>query len=358
MRDPFSWSLPLGRLFGIVIRAHILFPIFILIMWLRVATAPAAEYPPGTGLEVLVMMGLLFVSVLLHEFGHCFAARMVDGEGNEVMLWPLGGLAKCDVPHTPRANFITAAGGPLMNLLLCALAALVLAWCSLRPSLDPRVDQLWDTVLYNWQESAWYGSEHAAAQNVRQLEYWQVLVARFFWLNWFGFLLNVCIIGFPLDGGQMLQAALWPRLGYRRSMMTAIFIGFVFMFIIGIYSLVIKDPLILCLAGFIYFSCKHQWILLETGAEDSVFGYDFSQGYTSLERDQPPAPRKKRPNFIQRWLQRRKQLKIQREQEQAEADERRMDQLLEKIAREGKGALTDEEERFLKRVSDKYRNRH
>jgi hypothetical protein len=88
-----------------------------------------------------------------------------------------------------------------------------------------------------------------------------------------------------------------------------------------------------------------------------VFGYDFSQGYTSLERDEPPPPRKRRPNFWQRWLQRRAARKLQAEAERREAEERRMDELLEKIQREGKQALTDEENRFLKRVADKYRNR-
>ena len=71
----------------------------------------------------LVMCGLLFLSILLHEFGHCFAARSVDGDATEVLLWPLGGLAYCDVPHTPRANLITALGGPAVNLGLCVMAA-------------------------------------------------------------------------------------------------------------------------------------------------------------------------------------------------------------------------------------------
>ena len=68
------------------------------------------------------MCGLLFLSILLHEFGHCFAARSVDGDATEMLLWPLGGLAYCDVPHTPRANLITALGGPAVNLALCVLA--------------------------------------------------------------------------------------------------------------------------------------------------------------------------------------------------------------------------------------------
>src|SRR5262245_59066634 len=122
MRDPFTWSLPFGRMFGITIRIHILFPIFILIMWLQAATK---KPDPGHNfaLQMLAVMGLLFISVLIHEFGHCFAARSVDGDANEVLLWPLGGLANCDVPNTPRAHFLTAAGGPLANLLLCVLAA-------------------------------------------------------------------------------------------------------------------------------------------------------------------------------------------------------------------------------------------
>ena len=50
-------------------------------------------------------------------------------------------------------------------------------------------------------------------------------------------------------------------------------------------------------------------------------------------------------------------LQGQLQAERQEADERRMDQLLEKIQREGRQSLTDEENRFLKRVADKYRNR-
>ena len=350
MRDPFSWSLPLGRMFGITIRLHILFPLFVLVIWWKVA----ADQGAAPGVQMLIVMGLLFISVLLHEFGHCFAARLVDGEANEVLLWPLGGLANCDVPHTPRANFVCAAGGPLMNLLLCVLAGGVLAFCSFRPSFDPTINQLWWTELTDWQGQL-FGSDFSSAPH--RLEYWQVLVARFFWVNWVGFLINVLILGFPLDGGRMLQALLWPRLGYRQAMMTAIFFGFVFMFILAIYAVVKNELLILCLALFIYVSCKQQWILLETGTEDTLFGYDFSQGYTSLERDQPPPPRKKRPNFLQRWLQRRRAAKLQREQEREAAEERRMDELLAKIQRDGRQSLTDEENRFLKRVADKYRNR-
>ena len=45
--------------------------------------------PVVAGLAVL-----FFVSVLCHELGHCFVARWVDGDATEIMMWPLGGLAR------------------------------------------------------------------------------------------------------------------------------------------------------------------------------------------------------------------------------------------------------------------------
>jgi stage IV sporulation protein FB len=353
MRDPFTWSLPLGRLFGITIKVHVLFFVFIVVMWLKKLGPKSHE---GEALAMMVLMLLLFVSVLLHEFGHCFAARYVDGEANEVLLWPLGGLARCDVPHTAWANFVTAAGGPLVNLMLCVISGAVLIGMQFQPSFDPRPDQAWTTILYNFADGKNYGSVWAGSACER-LPAWIHLVAQFFWVNWFCFLLNVLLCGFPLDGGRMLQATLWPRFGYRSAMRTAIFVGFLVMFIAGAYALIQEELMVLCLAGAIYVACKHEWITLEMGGEESLFGYDFSQGYTSLERDQPAPQRKKRPNFVQRWLQRRAAKKLQRQQEQQEADERRMDELLDKIAREGIQALTDEENRFLKRVAED-RNRH
>jgi stage IV sporulation protein FB len=98
-------------------------------------------------------------------------------------------------------------------------------------------------------------------------------------------------------------------------------------------------------------------MVLESAHEDSLFGYDFSQGYTSLEKDEPPPPKPKKQNFLQRWLAQRAAKKHQQEQEQRVADDRRMDELLEKIQRFGKNSLTDEEQRFLKRVADRYKNK-
>ncbi|HEY7155184.1 MAG TPA: hypothetical protein VH575_14575, partial [Gemmataceae bacterium] len=183
-----------------------------------------------------------------------------------------------------------------------------------------------------------------------------IILARLFWVNWTLFLLNVVLVCFPMDGGRMLQSALWPSLGYRQATLIVIYAGFIMTVLVGLVSIVYNEILIFCLAAFIYISCRGQLIILETGGEEGLFGYDFSQGYTSLEREQRVTT--KRANWWKRWRDRRAARKLQREIETREADERRLDELLEKVQRVGMSGLTDEERRFMKRVSDRYRNRN
>jgi Zn-dependent protease len=352
MRDPMSWSLPLGRLFGIQVRVHVLLPIVVLGLVLR--TAASKDVPDGAWLDTLMIAGLLFFSVLLHEFGHCWGARRVDGDASEILMWPLGGLAYCDVPHTPRANFICVICGPLVNVALCVVCGVLIVLLSeCRPT--------WNPFWQPWRHSpageiwltTWAGDIFPTTSPAL------VILARLFWVNWWLFLFNMLLVAFPMDSARILQCILWKYTGYHRATMVAVMVGFVMAIVVGIAAITINDLLLGFLALFVYTSCRHQWIVLEMGGEDSVFGYDFSQGYTSLERDQPtaaPMPRR-RPSWFQRWRQRRTQQKMQREQETREAEERRLDQLLEKVQRDGLSALTDEERRFLKRASDRYRNR-
>src|SRR5438445_8601889 len=124
MWDPFSWSLPLGRVFGITVRVNILFPVVAVGLILRYAYETKPPFPANTWVDASMLLALLFGSVLLHEFGHCAGARLVDGDATQVVLWPLGGLASIEVPHTPRANFIATAAGPAINLLICAVTCL------------------------------------------------------------------------------------------------------------------------------------------------------------------------------------------------------------------------------------------
>jgi Zn-dependent protease len=359
MTDPFAWSFPLGRLFGITIRIHWLFPFVAVSLILLVALgkndAGSPLYPHGAWIDATIIMAILFVSVLFHEFGHCFAARSVNGDAQEVLLWPLGGLANVDIPHRPRAHFITAAAGPAVNIVIAVVCAvLLIVVFKYQPSWNP----LPGAYLYRESDgrvlmNVWGGgTDHL-------LPYaGPVWLARIFWLNYFGALFNLVLIGFPMDSGRMLQSALWPSLGYRLATLYAVFAGFAMVFLVALYGIITSSMLSLCLALFIYTACQRQWVILETGGEEGVFGYDFSQGYTSLERDQiQAAPPVRKVSWWRRWLQRRAARKMQRQLEEREAEERRLDELLDKLHRQGRAALTDEEQRFMKRVSDRYRNR-
>ena len=357
LRDVLSYAFPIGQLFGITMRVHIVLPMVFLGLIGRVVVAKDANgvylYPAGTWQDAAWLMGLMFFSILLHEFGHCFAARYMDGEADEVLLWPLGGLAFCrSLPNTPLAHFVFAVGGPLVNILLCVVSGLVIYFVfDYLPPLNP----------------FWYPYRIAADSIAIRPWTWGdvdpesrllvITLLRFFWINWILTLFNLVLVGFPFDSGRMLQAALWPRLGHYQATKIAIYCGFGVMVLVGLLSIVYGEPLMAFLTIFIFVSCAQEMMVLEAAHEDSLFGYDFSQGYTSLEKDEPPPPRRKKQNFIQRWLAQRAARKLQQEQEQRAADDLRMDELLDKIQKFGKTSLTDEEHRFLKRVADRYKNK-
>jgi Zn-dependent protease len=46
----------------------------------------------------------LFLIVMLHEFGHALACRQVGGVANQIVLWPLGGVAYVNPPQRPGAT--------------------------------------------------------------------------------------------------------------------------------------------------------------------------------------------------------------------------------------------------------------
>src|ERR1700721_2651809 len=83
----------------------------------------------------------LFLIVTIHEFGHALACRQVGGTSNQIVLWPLGGVAYVDPPPRPGATLWSIAAGPLVNVALISLLyAVVLlgrsqAWAVSTPDL-------------------------------------------------------------------------------------------------------------------------------------------------------------------------------------------------------------------------------
>ena len=82
-----SWSVNIGSIAGTAVRIHITFLLFLIWIWF-------ANYETGGSAAAwsgLLFMVLLFLCVLLHEFGHIFTARGFGVNTPDVILLPIGG---------------------------------------------------------------------------------------------------------------------------------------------------------------------------------------------------------------------------------------------------------------------------
>jgi hypothetical protein len=191
------------------------------------------------------------------------------------------------------------------------------------------------------------------------------IVGWFGYLNWILTLANLVIPALPFDCGRMVRAVHGSISAVSTRDNTLIF-GLaractIILVLVGLIRLAMlrADGLTLIGLGLlIELLVRAETRMLEEGGylDQGVFGYDFSEGYTSLESSAAKV-RPSRESALKRWRRRRSELRRQRRLAREIAEERRMDEILEKLHREGRGALTDEEHRFLVRVSARYRNR-
>jgi Zn-dependent protease len=136
----------------------------------------------------------LFLIVTLHEFGHALACRQVGGKANQIVLWPLGGVAYVDPPPRPGATLWSIAAGPLVNV---ALLPILFIGFTLGKSLG------------------WAQTFPDAYRLVRSILVMDIGLLVF----------NILPI-YPLDGGQILRSLLWFVMGRARSLMAATIVGF------------------------------------------------------------------------------------------------------------------------------------
>ena len=121
------------------------------------------------------------------------------------------------------------------------------------------------------------------------------------------------------------------------------------------FTIATNESLLIGLSLMMLFACVLK--LRSLDMEEGAFG-DFSSGYSSLDQDEDASkPKPKKQSFVKRWLKARTAKRLRQEAAQRLQDDERMDQMLDKIARSGKLSLTDEERRFMERVSARYRNK-
>jgi len=327
-RTLFFWSIPVGRIAGVEIRVSWMLPAFAVVAVLLMGLALGLTYS-----------ALLFTIVLFHEFGHVIAARSTGGSAEEIVLSPLGGLAAAIPGPGYPAQIITAAGGPLVNFVICSLLFPGLY----APETLPRV--LLPELPF-------------ALLQVETLGIQLCLLT--FHISWVLLLINLLPV-FPFDGGQMLHGALSMRMPADRVFRGMIVGGFVTAGVLLVGGLVANWAW-LAVLGAIVLAINIMQSFQEGSQEfrdDSFMGYDFSQGYTSLERTSGRTADKesKQQSSWQRWRDRRQARREQQARERQENDEAQLDSLLAKVHDHGVQSLTPSEKRLLQRVSSEYRER-
>jgi Zn-dependent protease len=195
----------------------------------------------------------LFVIVLLHECGHALACRQVGGRADEIVLWPLGGVAYVAPPMRPGATLWSIAAGPLVNVVL----AFVLFGLGMLGG------------AMSWTETA-----PDAMSFFRAL--WMVNAALL--------VFNLLPI-YPLDGGQIVRSLLWFVIGRARSLMVASIIGFLGVALLFLVAFGLQSIWLGILALFILANCwrglQHARLLARVARLPRREGFQCSSCHTA-----------------------------------------------------------------------------
>ncbi|MFD8388285.1 site-2 protease family protein [Streptomyces sp. NPDC059680] len=178
-------SIRIGSVRSVTVRAHWSVPLIMLLFAYGLADRTLPAYAPGLAPLAYATAGvagalLLLASLVAHETAHALMARRAGVPVRDMTLWALGGMTRMDRPTTARTTFAVAVSGPLASLLLGGAAV-------------------------------------GAAEGVHATLGWRLPVAVLGWLGATNLLLGVfnLLPAAPLDGGRVLQAALWWRSGDR-----------------------------------------------------------------------------------------------------------------------------------------------
>jgi Zn-dependent protease len=220
-----SWSLPIIRIAGIQLRIHVTF--LLLIAWLAFGYYAAGGSAAALGRVFFIL--LLFVCVVLHEFGHAFAAKAFGINTPDITLLPIGGVARLErMPEEPVQELIIAVAGPAVNVVIAACLFLVAG-----------------------------GGEVLNPATVEGGN----LVAQLLTINVVLFLFNL-LPAFPMDGGRVLRALLATRLSYARATQIAANIGQGCAFVFGFIGL-LANPFLLFIALFVYIGASQEAALAQ-----------------------------------------------------------------------------------------------
>ena len=287
---------------------------------------------------------LALASLVLHEFAHIFAGRATGGYGDEILISPFGGLARVHPGGTFLSRLVVPASGPIVNLAVCA------ALVPLLISQEQSVSGLMNPFKYGEIIGAFDDATPIA-----------VMAAQLgFIVNWLLVLINLIPVH-PLDGGRMLQAFLSEQYGAQVSNGIYLKVGTIAGFVFLIAGLMFNSAMVVAIGAFVLLMNMEETYRMRTveSYDDSFMGYDFSQGYTSLEREEGSEKEQGQAKLgpFARWKLAREERREQLELERNEEAEQQLDAILARLHEVGYDSLTEQERRTLKRASNKFKNR-
>ena len=239
-------SYKLTTVMGIPIRLHLT----LIILLLYVAFT--------RGLSGVLLAAGVFASVALHELGHSWVAIRKGCSVREIMLLPIGGVAKMShIPSRPMDEFLIAGAGPLASFLLAVCFFLLAA----------------------------------------------VAPAAYLFIYLSTINLMLCLFNllpsFPMDGGRIFRAFMSPRLGRVKATALAAKIGRIMAVLFGIYGLFNGQFMLILIAIFIYNAAAAEY--------RSVVAQHMTQQWYEPEQNQadihvsPPPYAHTAPPIWQKW---------------------------------------------------------
>jgi Zn-dependent protease len=325
--SPLMWllngSVPLFTAFGIRVRAHaslILCAVLVLVLGM------GDQFYPQERVEA---MSLLFLIVLLHEFGHCFAARAMGGSAEDILMTPLGGLAMASPPQRWWPTFVTVAAGPAVNVVICVGCAAILFAMGLGVPWNPLAPFQVNNHGFSWLDIGRYA-------------YWA------YWTSYLLLIFNLLPI-WPLDGGRMLESLLWWWIGHYKAILITCAVGMVGSVLMVAYAL--PSPLHRLLLILIGMNCfvnclNFRRATVAMGPEEYADNIDYSAAY------EPATPKRRRPKLSQRAIKKARKLA-----EESRLEQERIDQILAKVSAQGMASLTWGERRALRKATEHRRKR-
>lgn len=189
----------------------------------------------GFALLVLVM----FICVILHELGHCLAARRYGIDTLDIIISPIGGLARLkDIPREPIKELVIALAGPAVNVFIAFMTGLYLHFIIGTELLPP-------------------------SDNFELLGYSIDFLKFVFFINIMLFVFNL-VPAFPMDGGRVLRALLSMKFNRLLATRVAMWIARVFALIFVLYASYTSNILLGIIGVFVYVMSGKEYAHVKT----------------------------------------------------------------------------------------------